>query len=176
MPVFRRRTLLAATTVAALAGAGTALAAGYAGYPSYPSTAPTTMPSVTPAATSTAAAPVKVSAKLTPGQEVPRPKGSKGSGTFTATLSASGKLTYTLTFKRLTGPPFASHLHMGKPGTSGPVVVPLCASPKTCRSPIKGRKALTKSFIAAMRRGDAYVNVHTVKNPGGEIRGLIKVG
>ena len=97
-----------------------------------------------------------------------------GSGTYQFVNLPIG--TYTLTFKRLTGPPFASHLHMGKPGASGPIVVPLCASPKTCKSPIKGSKSLTKSFIAAMRKGDAYVNIHTVKNAGGEIRGLIKVG
>jgi len=107
---------------------------------------------------------------------VPRPRGTRGSGTFTARLSARGKLTYTLVFKGLTGRPIASHLHMGKPGISGPIVVALCTSPKTCRSPIKGSAALSKTFIAAIRRGDAYVNVHTVKNPGGEIRGLIKVG
>jgi hypothetical protein len=172
MPVISRRTLAATTAVATLAGAGMALAASYPGYPSSPST-PTPPAATTPA--TTAAKAVRVSARLTPGQEVPRSRGSKGSGTFVASLSPRGKLTYTLSFKGLTGPPIGSHLHMGKPGTAGPIIVPLCTSPTTCKSPIKGSKTLPKSLIAAMRRGDAYVNVHTVKNPGGEIRGLIKV-
>jgi len=156
MSVSITRALAAGTAVAALAGLGVAAAVGAA------------MPKPT-MKTST------VSAKLTPSQETPKPKASKGAGTFAGTLTAAGKLSYTLTFKGLTGPPIAAHLHMGKPGTSGPIVVPLCTSTKTCTSPIKGTKKLTKSFITTMRKGDSYVNVHTAKNPGGEIRGLLKV-
>ena len=120
-------------------------------------------------------APLKVTATLTPSQEVPKPKkGTKGSGTFKGSLSAKGKLTFTLTFKGLSGPVTGSHLHKGKPGKAGPVVVPLC--PPKCSSPIKGTVTLSKKFIASLKSGGAYVNVHTAKNPAGEIRGLLKVG
>ena len=53
-------------------------------------------------------------------------------------------------------------------------MVPLC--PPGCTSPIKGTKTVSKTFLAAMKGGRAYVNVHTKKNPNGEIRGQVKVG
>jgi CHRD domain len=161
--------LAAGGTALALLGLGAGVAA--AGYPSTP--APTT--TTAPAKVAAPAKALTVSATLTPAQEVPKPTGklSATSGSFTGTMTPSGKLTYTLTFKGLSGPATASHLHKGKPGTSGPVVVPLC--PPGCTSPLKGTKTVSKSFLAAMKGGDAYVNVHTKKNPGGEIRGLVKV-
>jgi hypothetical protein len=162
----------AAVAVAAGIGAATGLAGAYPGG-AYPSPGTATMPpaaTTPPAQTATA---LKISATLTPGQETPKPVGGKGSGTFTASLKGT-KLTYTLSYKGLTGKAVAAHLHRGKPGTSGPVVVPLCGPP-ACTSPLKGTKTISKSFISAMRTGNAYVNVHTAKNPGGEVRGKIKV-
>ena len=41
---------------------------------------------------------------------------------------------------------------------------------------MKGTKTVSKSFLAAMKAGNAYVNIHTKKNPNGEIRGQVKVG
>jgi hypothetical protein len=162
----------AAVAVAAGIGATTGLAGG--AYPGgYPSPGPTTMPPAATTPPAPAAATLKVSATLSPGQETPKPVGSKGSGTFAASLKGT-TLTYTLTYKGLTGKAVASHLHQGKPGTSGPVVVPLCGPP-ACKSPLKGTKTVSKSFISAMKAGNAYVNVHTAKNPGGEVRGKIKV-
>src|SRR5436190_10785309 len=70
----------------------------------------------------------KVSAKLVGSQETPKNK-SKGTGSFTGKVVEKGKsktLTWKLTFKGLTGPALAAHVHMGPKGVSGPVVVPLC--------------------------------------------------
>jgi CHRD domain-containing protein len=166
MSIIPKRFILTGTAVAVVAGLGAAIGlAGGGAYPSRP-------PSTTPAAAKPSGKALKLTATLTPGQEVPKPKGSKGSGTFVGTLTGS-KLTYTLSFKGLSGPAIASHLHKGKPGTAGPVVVPLCPPP-ACKSPLKGTKTVPKSFIAAMKAGGAYVNIHTAKNAGGEVRGLIK--
>jgi hypothetical protein len=33
---------------------------------------------------------------------------------------------------------------------------------------------VTSSVVSAMKKGDAYVNVHTVRNPAGVIRGQIR--
>ena len=46
--------------------------------------------------------------------------------------------------------------------------MPLCGP---CTSPASGKVQLTGAEITAIARGNAYVNVHTLKNPGGEIRG-----
>ncbi len=102
----------------------------------------------------------KLKAALNIGQEKPIPKGTKlgASGRFTATLNGT-TLTWKLTFKHLSGAAIAAHIHMGARKVAGPIIVPLC--PSTCTSP------------AYLLAGKYYVNVHTVKNPGGEIRGQI---
>jgi CHRD domain len=114
----------------------------------------------------------KLSAKLTAGQEVPKPKGASGAtGTFTGTL-VGRKLTWKVTYKSLTGKAMQAHIHMGRPGKSGNVLVPLC--PPGCRSGMHGTKTVSAAIASAIRRGGTYVNVHTAKNPAGEIRGQVK--
>ncbi len=116
--------------------------------------------------------PIKFSAALNIGQERPHPKGTKAgaAGRFTATLTGT-TLTWKLTFAHLSGPATASHIHSGVRGKSGPVLVTLCGAP--CTSPATGTAALTQAPINDMVAGKDYVNVHTAKNPNGEIRGQI---
>jgi hypothetical protein len=118
----------------------------------------------------------KVSATLTKKAEVPAPKGAAlGRGAFTGGYkenAGGGVLTWKLTFSHLTGKALAAHIHRGKPGVSGPVIVPLCGP---CRNGQTGRVKITKATIAALEGGRAYVNVHTAKNGAGEIRGKVKV-
>jgi hypothetical protein len=117
--------------------------------------------------------PTKLSARLVARSETPRPKGaSRASGLFTATLSGSS-LSWRLTFSRLTGKALAAHVHLGRPGVAGPVVVPLCGP---CASGVHGTKKVTAKVRSALLSGGAYVNVHTAKNPGGEIRGQVTGG
>ena len=112
----------------------------------------------------------KVSAKLTRGAEVPRPKGALlATGTFTGTISGS-MLTWKLTYSRLTGKALAAHIHLGKRGVAGPVAVPLCGP---CVSGIHKTSKLSSKVKAALLSGGAYVNVHTAKNAAGEIRGQV---
>jgi hypothetical protein len=114
---------------------------------------------------------LKFSAALNIGQEVPHPKGTKAgaSGRFTATLTGT-TLKWTLTFAHLTGPATAAHIHPGVRGKSGPPLVPLCGP---CSSPTSDTATVTQAEITAMVAGKYYVNVHTTKNPNGEIRGQI---
>ena len=81
----------------------------------------------------------------------------------------------------------ASHFHMAPPGSNAGVVVPLFANPNPQPSgPMNGVMAegdITASdvigalagdlagFIEAVRSGNIYINIHTMQNPGGEIRG-----
>jgi hypothetical protein len=115
----------------------------------------------------------KLSAKLTPRQEVPKPTGAPAAatGTFTGKL-VGNKLTWKLTYKGLSGKAVAAHIHLGKRGKAGNVIVPLC--PPGCRSGKRGTTTVKKDVRDAIERGGTYVNVHTAKNPGGEIRGQVK--
>lgn len=107
-------------------------------------------------------------------QEVPRPKGAaRATGRFVLTgvkTGSSAVLTWRLTFSRLTGRAVAAHIHTGRRGVAGPVVVPLCSP---CRTSATGRATVTGATLAALESGRAYVNVHTARNPAGEIRGQI---
>jgi len=111
-------------------------------------------------------------ATLTVGQVTPPVKGTKAgaSGTFRATLTGT-VLKWTLTYKNLTGPAFAAHIHLGARGKNGIAVIALCGP---CKSPMSGSaNSVTDDVTALMLKAGAYVNVHTNKNPEGEIRGEI---
>jgi CHRD domain-containing protein len=118
----------------------------------------------------------KVSAKLTPGADVPKPKGASGaSGSFSGKYvehASSATLTWKLSFTGMTGPVLQAHIHMGKPGVSGNVIVPLCGP---CKNGMTGSAKISESVIKTLEAGKAYVNVHTKRNPAGEIRGQVKV-
>lgn len=113
----------------------------------------------------------KLKAAMNIGQETTRVKGAKAgaAGRFTATLNGT-TLKWTLTFKSLSGSATAAHIHTARKGVAGPVTVPLCAP---CASPVSGSSMLTADQMRDLLAGKQYVNVHTTKNPGGEIRGQI---
>jgi len=116
-----------------------------------------------------------VKAALRASQERPKPKGKlgKAKGTFTATITRSGDagvMVWKLTYSKLSGKGLAAHIHSGARGKAGPVIVPLCSP---CKSGKTGRASLSASVMASLEAGRAYVNVHTKKNPAGEIRAQI---
>jgi CHRD domain-containing protein len=122
------------------------------------------------------AATAAVTTALAARQEVPKPKGNvrRARGTFTATVTKSGttgRITWRLTFSRLTGPAAAAHIHLGARGKAGPVAVTLCGP---CRSGVRKSATLSASVLTALESGRAYVNIHTARNPAGEIRGQIR--
>ena len=104
---------------------------------------------------------------------MPQPTATGGAGRFTGTLTGRS-LKWKLTFRNLTGPAAAAHIHLGKRGTAGPVAVSLCGP---CHSGVHGKTKVSAKVARALKTRGAYVNVHTAKNPNGEIRGQIrKVG
>jgi len=113
----------------------------------------------------------RFNASLEARQEVPKPDGvpALASGHFDATLTGS-KLEWKLTFKHLTGKATAAHIHIAAKGKAGPVAVPLCGP---CTSGLSKTVVIKSSVIDAMKKGNAYVNIHTAKNAAGEIRGQI---
>ena len=117
-----------------------------------------------------------ISTTLSSRQEVPKPKGNvkRATGSLTATVAkmgATGTVAWRLRFSRLTGRAVAAHIHVGPVGRAGPVAVALCGP---CRNGQRGTANLTAASLAALETGRGYVNIHTPKNPGGEIRGQIR--
>ena len=55
---------------------------------------------------------------------------------------------------------------------AGAVALPLCGP---CTSGAHGKARVTLVLARTLKRGKAYVNVHTQKNPNGEIRGQIHI-
>ena len=107
------------------------------------------------------------------GQEVPTVKAPGGSGTFVASVSGT-TLSWKLTFRKLSGPAVAAHIHLGRSGKAGQVLVSLCGP---CKSGVSGKTVLTSSQLKTILGGGTYVNVHTAINKNGEIRGQVsKIG
>ncbi|HEX4520375.1 MAG TPA: CHRD domain-containing protein [Gaiellaceae bacterium] len=117
------------------------------------------------------AKPTKYAAAMNTSQEVPKEKGASkaAGGTFNATLTGTS-LKWKLSFSHLTGKATAAHIHLGAFGKSGPVVVPLCGP---CKPNATGTVKITAKLAYEMLHGQTYVNVHTTKNPNGEIRGQV---
>ena len=113
-------------------------------------------------------------AALSSGQEIPPQvvKDAAAHGLFKATLSGT-TLKWKLTFAKLTGPATAAHIHMAAKGKSGNVVVPLCLK---CTSGMTGTATVNSALQTAFKKHLLYVNVHTDKNPAGEIRGQLAAG
>jgi hypothetical protein len=116
---------------------------------------------------------IALKADLEAASEVP-PVHSSGHGTLTGTFDTDSKVfTYHVTFEDLTGPAVAAHFHgpamAGK--TAGPQL-PIKVKPLV--SPIDGTGTLTAAQAKELLAGEWYINVHTAKNPGGEIRGQVE--
>ncbi|MEW5974997.1 MAG: CHRD domain-containing protein [Acidobacteriota bacterium] len=141
-------------------------------------------------------------AKLSGAQEV-NSKSTTGKGAFEARVNETDTaVDYKLEWQDLEGATvLQSHIHFGQRGVNGGIMIWLCGSASNpgpagtpvCPGPLNG--TLEGSFSAAnvvgpadqgiaatefaealkaIRSGLAYVNVHTDKFPGGEIRGQIR--
>ena len=113
-------------------------------------------------------------AALSSGQEVPKQvvRDAAAHGLFKGTLRGHA-LKWKLTFAKLTGSAMQAHIHKAARGVAGPVVVSLCAP---CKNGQTGTATITAALLKAFSRHLLYVNVHTAKNPQGEIRGQLARG
>jgi CHRD domain len=112
----------------------------------------------------------KLNAVMRSNQEVTHPKGvsTRAAGHFTATVIGK-TLTWTLTFASINRPSFVS-LNTGIRGVNGVAFKTLCRS---CASSMRGTAALTAAQVDTLMRGGAYVNIHTLRDPAGAIRGQV---
>jgi CHRD domain-containing protein len=107
--------------------------------------------------------------ELTGAQEVPPIQGS-ASGSGSITINDDGSVSGSVTAKGFT--PTAAHIHEGKAGTNGKVIVPFTKEGDTFSAP-PGAK-LTPDQVKAFKAGDLYVNIHSAAHPGGEVRAQLK--
>jgi len=129
-------------------------------------------------------------ANLSGSEEVPaRPTGATGSIQF---IVEGDSISYSLEIDDITSVT-AAHIHAGPgaPGVNGPVrlflypvrqgetVPQVTTSEKLILAqatvPSSNVNGMTfQELLDAMRTGNAYVNVHTVQFPGGEMRGTVR--
>jgi hypothetical protein len=113
-------------------------------------------------------------------------------------------ITYQLTYRDLSSPVTQAHIHFGRPAITGMIVLFLCntsgAPPATVPTPppcppapatvtgtltaadviarpaqgIDSGAAGFTEMLEAIQAGAAYANVHTMVNPGGEIRSRLE--
>ena len=97
------------------------------------------------------------------------PKGDPD-GRGTAEIKITGRrVCWQITFSKI-GKPNAAHIHKGRPGTAGPVFVPLGSvfKAKGCTT---ATAAAARAILAHPTR--YYVNVHNAKYPNGALRGQL---
>lgn len=127
---------------------------------------------------------------------------SAGSGRFKVNIDkASQTLRYELSYSGLEGDVRQAHIHLGQRGVNGGVTLWLCQttsnpSPTPSTTPVCPQSGTVTGVLssadvfgptaqgigtseidevlAAIRAGVTYVNVHSSKFPGGEIRGQLR--
>ena len=110
-----------------------------------------------------------VNLNLSGTQEVPS-LSVPGSGSGSFTIGADGSVTGSVTTTGVQGT--MAHIHMGARGTNGPVIVPLTKNGDTYTAPAGAK--LNDAQMRAFKAGNLYVNVHTDRNKGGEVRAQLQ--
>lgn len=133
-------------------------------------------------------------------EETPLALSTSGHGRFSAQVTEAG-IAYTLAYSETEGNVTQAHIHFGAIGQGGGISAFLCSNlgngpagtqacppapgtvsgtiiPADVIGPAGQGIAATEyaELLAAIRAGTAYVNVHTDKYGGGEIRGQIETG
>jgi hypothetical protein len=110
-----------------------------------------------------------INVTLSGAEEVP-PAKTEGTGSGSFRVAEDGAITGSVTTKGVAGT--MAHIHQGAKGKNGPVIVPLAKSGDTYSVPA-GRK-LTEAQMKALKEGNLYVNVHSNKYKGGEVRAQLR--
>lgn len=117
-----------------------------------------------------------ITANLNGRNEVP-PNSSKGVGVLSGTYNcANRQLSYRVVWTLLTGGAQAAHFHgPAAPDENAGIQVPIIGFPAGGDGMVSAKATLTPAQEADLLAGRWYVNIHTVKYPGGEIRGQVQV-
>jgi hypothetical protein len=121
------------------------------------------------------AAGVEMEAKMKGSEE---PSGGDPNGKGTAEILANKnkeKVCFTLTYKKIEEP-FAAHIHKGKEGVDGPIVVPLVEEPFPSGEEGCVKKVDSDQIRKITKKPENhYVNLHNDDFPGGAIRGQLSL-
>src|SRR6476619_7421488 len=142
----------------------------------------------------------KISEFLTGYEETPSAVSTTGNGTFNARISNDeSRIEWELSYNDLEGAVQQAHIHFGQKSVTGPISVFLCtnlgngpAGTQPCPAPpatisgtitaadvtnLANERGISAGeldeLIQAIRAGSTYVNVHSTRWPGGEIRSQI---
>src|SRR5215203_6136680 len=137
---------------------------------------------------------------LTGYAETPSAVSTSGNGIFNARISNDGEqIDWELSYSDLEGEVLQSHIHFGQKSVTGPISVFLCtnlgngpAGTQPCPAPpatisgtitaaevtnLANERGISagelEELISAIRAGATYVNIHSTRWPGGEIRSQI---
>ena len=119
--------------------------------------------------TSAAALANTMNVKLTGDEEVPAVK-SSGSGSGSITINDDGSVSGSVTASGFS--PTAAHIHEGKAGANGKVIVPFTKEGDKFSAPAGAQ--LTAEPMKAFKEGDLFVNIHSGAPAGGEVRAQLK--
>ena len=129
--------------------------------------------------------------------EVPSVSSPSARGTIEVRIRNSSTIDYRLTYSGLSGAAAQAHIHFAQVGVNGGIAAFLCGGGGKPACPGAGGTVSgtivggnlnplgqttaqgllvneMTEFIAAIRAGVTYANVHTAAFPGGELRGQIK--
>lgn len=110
--------------------------------------------------------------KLSGDNEVP-PVATRASGKGVITVNNDMTISGKVTTSGIT--PSMAHIHHGKSGSNGPVIIPLDKIADNAWVVPNGTR-LNEDEYRAYLAGDLYVNVHTPEHKGGELRGQLLPG
>jgi hypothetical protein len=110
-----------------------------------------------------------VNVRLSGAEEVP-PINVPGSGSGTLSVASDGAVSGSVSTIGVQGA--AAHIHQGARGQNGPVIIPLAKSGDTYTVPAGAK--LTDAQMQAFKAGNLYVNVHSARYKGGEVRGQLQ--
>ena len=142
----------------------------------------------------------RISELLTGYEETPSAVSTTGNGTFNAVISTdASRIDWELSYNDLEGAVQQAHIHFGQLSVTGPISVFLCtnlgngpAGTQPCPAPpatisgsitaadvtnLANERGISagelNELIKAIRAGATYVNIHSTRWPGGEIRSQI---
>ena len=139
--------------------------------------------------------------RLTGYEETPLALSTTGTAEFRARIGPGEQITYSLRYSALEGPVTQAHIHFGAVAQTGGISVFFCSNlgngpagtqacppaPATVTGTIRPADVIGPAgqgidpgqfaeLLAAMRAGATYVNVHSAKYPGGEVRAQLEQG